>query len=675
VQVLAAMSFERGELILAEYCLGVEHAEGVAFTKAVRVAWDLNGCRGFKLAEDDTAKVARLTIETEIAQMSAMEKDSELQTSVLWKEGLVSQLAEVKADLEVLQGQQDLETDRAKEHLANARLRTDNQENVEEAEKALEQLERKQHNEKAEQHKKHDVLGRELRRAVEVVFTCEEEMTGLTKEADALNTELQEIVARLETERQHQMDQIIQNNNKMLQDQKLDLETLGRSMLIVAAMKNITPMFQDNSDFRMALKSIEGSVSGLEAVNALKAAESLFELRADAIGITMKALKGLQSEYKEVTDIPEKLQSFVSNSDLALSRVLTVEDSTLAALQNSVMKLVAALYRSEQLRKDMQHNLGVIKSQTASRKATFQARGSEFMQGLMNRMVVKRVKKQKSMEDICRQALQFLKETFNVDGMLTEISYDADEDGLGSDDPNTYDDNVFCVRVAIGDFAGWKRFQVQEGNFLTREPKSLEYRAANGARRIYEGECMAYPLVLPQTATQTNIFGQVWGCLILHGCDARSFSDAESDLSILFNSLVPMLVNIISEQDSHFDHLHMKLNKYTMERSMSYRQLSGRLGIQGREDEVRAQIVTESGFDIKFLQSHREKIEKLLQSRTYMHMLLELKRYRSASPVITGVVSCIILMTDRDDYEFKRLLKNGLPTTQNALQEVFIHVV
>ena len=81
------------------------------------------------------------------------------------------------------------------------------------------------------------------------------------------------------------------------------------------------------------MAEIERHAEAAEAVTALKSAEKMFILRSEAIPAMKKLLTEVQETFKSSADVPPLLRNFVAEADLALSRVLSVEDSTLVAQQ------------------------------------------------------------------------------------------------------------------------------------------------------------------------------------------------------------------------------------------------------------------------------------------------------------------------------------------------------
>eukprot|EP00240_Pyramimonas_obovata_P000231 CAMPEP_0118928972 /NCGR_PEP_ID=MMETSP1169-20130426/6104_1 /TAXON_ID=36882 /ORGANISM="Pyramimonas obovata, Strain CCMP722" /LENGTH=2048 /DNA_ID=CAMNT_0006871077 /DNA_START=211 /DNA_END=6353 /DNA_ORIENTATION=+ len=674
VNIFATMKQEKAEMVLAAYTMD-HRKEGEELSRGVRDLWKEQGLSDLN-SEDQFTRLARLTEEADEAQTLAVEKEAECEASRLWKESLVNKVAEFKAELETIQGKYQIELAEAAGELEDSKAKTGNSQGIKNAEANLAKVEARQKEHIASVEKEMETVSRELRRAIQAVLEVEEEGHALREVANEKGRLQAEAMEAAQAERDRQMDQLLKSNQEVLLEVN-PKDVFGRFTMVVREMGNVNPPLRADEDLANMVADIDRHAEAVEAVTALKSAEKMFLLRAEAVPAMQKSLVEVQAVFKSSEDVPPPMQQFVAEADLALSRVLSVEDSTLVALQVGVVKLVAALHRVLGNQRSLHESMGIVKCKLAMKNARDESLGSAFMRGMLNPSVVASIRSQSALVDTCREVFAFLKNTYNIEAILAQLDFNPQNDEAEVDDPHSYDDNVFQVVVRHGDFEGLERYQKEEGTHLPQDPTSLEYRTANSSKQLYDGECSAFPMSLTKGSTaqtQLNTFGEVWGVLILHACEAESFKNAEADLNMLVRAVPMALMGILQQEDASFEKLQGKLSKYMLDRGGSYRNLSQQMLLESGEEaaKVQKEMTMEVKLDQVYFNTHRQKIEKILMTRKYVNKVLELKRYRQVSEVIVGVVSCVVMLVDAKDIQLRELLKDGLPTHPNAIQELWI---
>lgn len=96
-----------------------------------------------------------------------------------------------------------------------------------------------------------------------------------------------------------------------------------------------------------------------------------------------------------------------------------------------------------------------------------------------------------AMQSITNTALKYFKDTYGVEGMLTEVGYNAelDVDGDGIDDEDSYLDNYFIVRCKTEGFQ--EKTPVGKHLPVDGDSHKLHVAAADGNTKV-SGCCYWY---------------------------------------------------------------------------------------------------------------------------------------------------------------------------------------
>jgi Mg/Co/Ni transporter MgtE len=250
---------------------------------------------------------------------------------------------------------------------------------------------------------------------------------------------------------------------------------------------------------------------------------------------------------------------------------------------------------------------------------------SGYLEGLFNPATLSLVSTLDQHMTISQAALQFLHESHGVEGMVTEIGYDAelDMDGDGADDDDTYEDNVFVVRTKTLGFP--EDTAVGRHLPVTAERTLLHVKAADtSAMSSYEDPTTAvrvevWPLPLPETCPLRDF--NTYGTLAVAGSE-QALAACSVDLGFLTEGMVRLTTCM--KQGLYAQIAHVSASIDTMPKGTSV-----------SEEQA-------------MLNKQKVELERLLSTKQMAKAMAEMKRYKKAPPAVVGVCCAVALLVNTD---------------------------
>lgn len=383
-----------------------------------------------------------------------------------------------------------------------------------------------------------------------------------------------------------------------------------------------------------------------KVVEAVHASDLALARQYNTVAHAHKELTELQHNLY-LKDIPAWQQKLaINNVDLALQRM---SDSA-ADMHNILKSLVTT----------------AIVDLTAMLRVNYMGAGvgsegvSDFLRGLLDPTSLKMVSNIETISTLASQACNFLRKKYNVQCMLAEIQYDNNFDVDDVDDLSTYDDNVFCVMVTAPAFP-----EAVVGQYLPQVFDSDPYIVANTATKMESKGVLTVPIMKDNNAgEQAASSKEVYGVISIKSMGAANDEDSKAknaDLAFMINGLGSAINQVLRQEAAAEEKRH---NQLLMQFGQRFKACLDDNALRDK-DQAAASGNDQKGWassvdDIAWLGSQKRTLEKQIKTKTFMHMMSELKRYSSASPAVVGVVAGIMMFVDRSEF-LEETLAGGLP--------------
>ncbi|KAK3240563.1 hypothetical protein CYMTET_49605 [Cymbomonas tetramitiformis] len=384
-----------------------------------------------------------------------------------------------------------------------------------------------------------------------------------------------------------------------------------------------------------------------KVVEAVHASDTALAGQYHAVTRAHKELAEVQHNL-HLADVPVWQQKLaINNVDLALQRM-----SDAASAMHSNLKMLATT---------------AIVDLTAMLRANYVSTGvssegvSEFLQGLLDPASLKMVSNIEGISALASQACSFLRKKYDVQCMLAEIQYDNEFDVDDIDDLSTYDDNVFHVLVSAPAFP-----EAVVGQYLPQVFDSDPYIVANTATEMESKDRRTVPIMKDSIGGDEQEAGsrEVYGVISIKSAGAANDENSKAkstDLAFMIDGLGSAINQVLRQEAAAEEKRHGQLLAQFVRR---FRALPDANAAQDK-DETAASGGEEEGWaksvdNIAWLGTQKRSLEKQIKTKTFMHMISELKRYSSVSPAVVGVVASIMMFVDRSDF-LEEMLARGLP--------------
>ncbi|KAK3281889.1 hypothetical protein CYMTET_10350 [Cymbomonas tetramitiformis] len=248
--------------------------------------------------------------------------------------------------------------------------------------------------------------------------------------------------------------------------------------------------------------------------------------------------------------------------------------------------------------------------------------------------------------------------------MVAHVTFDpTPEDGDGpelEDNPDTYDDNLFCVNTMTSGFP----ILVEEGDFLPMDPSTLYYLACNAgkemAQQIGDSILKVIPVRLPSTIA-LKTFGSVWG-IIAVVIQPELLPKMDRLVAAMRTGLTEAVIKNLAALGDHINEIEDR----TAVQKMKLKTRFTHMAFNGAN-------ITELETEIETALQCKAQLEHFMfKNKQLGSMLAELKKSSVVSrPVLAVVVSTLLLLGETS---LLPIFDHGIPTHHNGLKSAWLRV-